>query len=50
MESCLGREKVLVKDFKSYVTKVSQRVVEHARVVAAEARRPDRHIHGKVDQ
>ena len=31
-------EKVLVKDFKRYVTKVTQRVVEYAQSVAREAR------------
>jgi len=50
MESFLRREKVLVKDFKRYVTKVSQRVVEHAQAVAAESGRPYRHIHGKLDK
>lgn len=50
MESFLRREKVLIKDFKRYVTQVSQRVVEHAQALAAEARRPYRHIRGQLDK
>ena len=50
MESFLRREKVLVKDFKRYVTKVSQRVTEHAKAMADEAQRPYRHIRGKLDK
>lgn len=38
------------KVFKRYVTQVSQRVVEHAQTVAAEAQRPYRHIRGKLDK
>ena len=50
MESFLRREKVLIKDFKRYVTKVSQRVVEHAKATADKAQRPYRHIRGKLDK
>jgi len=50
MESFLRREKVLIKDFKRYVTKVSERVVEHAKTVAAEAERPYAYIRGKLDK
>lgn len=50
MESFLRREHVLVKDFKRYVTKVSDRVVEHAQTLAAEAQRPYRHVRGKLDK
>jgi len=50
MESFLRREKVLVKDFKPYVTRVSKRVTDHAREVAAEAKRPHRHVRGKLDK
>lgn len=50
MESFLRREKVLIKDFKRYVTQVSQRVVEHAQAAAEKAQRPYRHIRGKLDK
>ena len=50
MESFLRREKVLIKDFKRYVTKVSERVVKHAQQVAQKAGRPYRYLRGKVDK
>ena len=50
MESFLRREKVLVKDFKTYVTKVSKRVIEHAQTMAAKAGRPYRHVRGQLDK
>jgi hypothetical protein len=50
MESFLRRESVLIKDFKSYVTRISKRVIDHAQQVAAAAERPYRHIGGKMDK
>ena len=50
MESFLRREKVLIKDFKRYVTKVSQRVVEHAQQTAAKEKRPYWYVQGKTDK
>ena len=48
MESFLRREKVLIKDFKRYVTKVSQRLVEHAQQTAAKEKRPYWYVKGKM--
>lgn len=50
MEGFLRREKVLVKDFKGYVTRVSHQVTDHARQVAVAAGRPYCHIRGKTDK
>lgn len=50
MESFLRREKVLIKDFKTYVTKVSQRVIAHAQAMATEAGCPYRYVRGKLDK
>jgi hypothetical protein len=50
MESFLRREHVMVKDFKKYVTKISDSVCEHAKQVATSANRPYIHIRGKLDK
>ena len=50
MESFLRREKVLIKDFKSYVTKISERVKDHARQMAEDAERPYIHLRRQTDK
>ncbi len=48
MERFMMRQGLLLKDFKAFVTKHSERIKQHAKAMAEESRRPYIHINAKV--
>ena len=48
MERLLSRQGLLIKDFKQFVMKHSQRIKDHAEAIAAKQKRPFYYINGRI--